>query len=81
MWWGHVLNVLGVTNPSGRWYAWWSGAGSDLGELAIVGGLLALVRKHACHEPRCWRIGRHVVDGSPWCDRHHGKARSRQETP
>lgn len=81
MWWGHVLNVLGVTDPAGRWYAWWSGAGSDLGELAIVGGLLALVRKHTCHQPRCWRIGRHVVEGSPWCDRHHGDARSRQETP
>ena len=28
-----------------------------------------------CHEPACWRIGKHKVDGSPWCSRHQGKAR------
>ena len=26
-------------------------------------------------EDGCWKISRHVVDGSPWCNRHHGKAR------
>jgi hypothetical protein len=28
-----------------------------------------------CHEGGCWRIGKHKVSGTPWCNRHHGKAR------
>ena len=32
--------------------------------------------KHNCHDKGCWRIGRHTVDGTPWCDRHHHKARN-----
>lgn len=28
-----------------------------------------------CHEGGCWRIGRHRVDGTPWCNVHHEKAR------
>jgi hypothetical protein len=28
-----------------------------------------------CHEPGCFRIGKHKVDGSPWCNLHHGNAR------
>jgi hypothetical protein len=55
----HILNVLGVTNLSGRWYGWWSGAGSDIGEVAIIGGLITVVRRHNCEVHRCWRVGRH----------------------
>jgi len=73
-----LLHVLGVDNVSGRAYAWWSGAGSDLSEIALLGGLYGLARKHQCHEPRCFRIGRHVVDGSPYCDHHHQAARERR---
>lgn len=73
----HWLYVhLGISG-TGPWYGFWSGFGSDLGEVVIVGGIVTLVRKHTCHEPGCWRISRHVVDGSPWCDRHHGAARER----
>jgi hypothetical protein len=72
-----LLHVLGVDDVSGRWYAFWSGAGSDISELAIVGALLAIVRKHTCHVGRCWRIGRAPVDGTPWhvCWRHHPAGR------
>jgi hypothetical protein len=28
-----------------------------------------------CHADRCWRIGKHKVDGTPWCSRHHEEAR------
>lgn len=68
-----LLHFLGVDNVSGRWYGWWSGAGSDLGELAIVGGLAAMVRRHNCHVGRCWRIGRLPIEGTPYlvCTRHH----------
>ena len=45
-----------------RWYGFWSGFGSDLGELAIVGGLIAVVRRHNCEVHRCWRMGRHRTE-------------------
>jgi len=65
-----LLHVLGVDDASGRWYLWWSGFGSDLAYLGVGAGL---ARKLNCHEPRCWRIGRFPVEGTPWsaCGRHH----------
>jgi hypothetical protein len=58
---------------NGAHYLFWSGAGSDIAELAVVGGLVTIVRKHNCHQPRCWRVGRYPVPGTPWavCRRHH----------
>lgn len=73
-----LLHVLGVDNVSGPAYAWWSGAGADMGELALLGAVLGMFRKHNCHSKGCWRVGRHVVNGTPWCNRHHQAAR-RQE--
>lgn len=73
---GHLIaHWLGMDNESGPIYAFWSGFGSDISELAIVGAVLGGYRKHNCHSKGCWRIGRHVVDGTPWCDRHHQAAR------
>lgn len=69
----HWLYVhLGIPG-SGPWYGFWSGFGSDVGEVAIAGGLVTLVRRHNCHVHRCWRIGRHQVEGTPHvvCRRHH----------
>lgn len=65
---------LGLTNASGGWYLWWSGI---VGDIALVGGATAIYHKHNCHEPRCYRIGKHTVDGSPWCNHHHEQARER----
>jgi hypothetical protein len=60
-----MAHWLGLDNSSGPIYAWWSGPGSDLGELAIV----AVVYHHLnCHEPGCWRIARHACGGR--CRRH-----------
>lgn len=68
-------HVLGIDDESGPFYAWWSGAGSDISELVLLGGLYALLRKHNCHVHRCWRIGRLPVeiDGASYvvCRRHH----------
>lgn len=74
-----LLHVLGVDDVSGRWYGFWSGAGSDIGELALIGAVLGMFRKHNCHQRRCWRVGRHIVNGTPWCNRHHEQARSESE--
>lgn len=70
----HGLAVFfGLTNPSGHAYAFWSGIGSDIGELTIIGGLIAIYRKHNCHARGCWRVGRLQVEGTPYvvCHRHH----------
>jgi hypothetical protein len=65
-----LLHVLGVDDVSGRWYGFWSGVGGDLALLATP---VTLLRKHNCHTKRCWRIGRHPVEGTTWtvCRRHH----------
>jgi hypothetical protein len=61
----------GDGNNSG--YLFWSGIGSDIGELAIIGAIYGTWRKAACHEPRCWRFGHYHVDGTPYkaCHKHH----------
>lgn len=71
LWW--LLHVMGVDDLTGPWYGFWSGLGSDLGELAIVAGLISIYTRHNCHVRRCWRIGRHPVEGTTFvvCRRHH----------
>lgn len=71
--WHWFLEVTGSNNTSGTWYGFWSGFGSDLGEFAILGGLISIYRQHVCHVNGCWRLGRHKVDGTPYttCHRHH----------
>lgn len=79
-WLLHWLAVhTGTSNEASPYYAFWSGFGSDLSEIAIVGAVLGGYRKHNCHAKGCWRIGRHVVDGTPWCNRHHQAARGESE--
>jgi hypothetical protein len=67
-----LLHVLGVDDLSGRWYGFWSGFGSDIGELAIAGGLVTMIRQRNCEVHRCWRLGRHATAaGHRVCRRHH----------
>lgn len=67
-----LAHFLGFDDSGGGWYLWWSGFGSDLGELAIVGGLIGLMRKHQCEVHHCWRLGRHTTAGQHHvCRRHH----------
>jgi|SRR5215469_7859671 len=57
-------------------YAFASGVGPMLltaaGMSTIIGGLW---HGHNCHEDGCWKIGRHKVNGTPWCNLHHEAAR------
>jgi hypothetical protein len=57
----------------GRGYQFWSGIGGGFMDLALCGWLYAFLRKHNCHTKGCWRIGRHVVEGTPFvvCRKHH----------
>ena len=41
---------------TGKGYQLWSGIASDVGELAIIGGLITLVRQRNCHVHRCPRL-------------------------
>ena len=34
------LHIIGSDNVSGPWYGFWSGFGSDIGELVLLGGLI-----------------------------------------
>jgi len=66
MWWWHALQHwlavhTGSVNEPGvaPGNAFWGGVASDLGEVTLVGGMLAIYRKHNCHQRHCWRFGRH----------------------
>ena len=67
----------GTNDLSGPYYGFWSGFGSDLAELGILGaigtGVYQLVKKYNCHEPGCWRVGTHPAAGGQFllCYRHH----------
>lgn len=61
--WSTISHWLGLDNASGHWYLFWSGVGSDISELAIVGALVGAYRQHTCHQRGCWRLSRHEITG------------------
>ena len=69
MHWAHFLGIDG-----GPFYNFFSGI---FGVLVFGGGLLTTAyvtaRKHNCHQPRCWRVGRLPVQGTAYvvCRKHH----------
>ena len=67
-WLYHYFGIQG----SGPWYGFWSGAGSDIAEVAILGAIYKAARHKNCHVKGCWRIGK-PVDGTPYlaCHKHH----------
>jgi hypothetical protein len=83
----HWLQVhTGTVNEPGPYYGFWSGFGSDLEELGILGAvgaaIYSLVRKFNCHEPGCWRLGNHPAAGGQFnlCYRHHPDFQGRKPT-
>lgn len=69
----------GTVNESGPYYGFFSGFGSDLGEIAIVGGVATIIagawHKVNCHNEGCWRIGIHHVAGGQYvvCRKHNNE--------
>lgn len=61
-------------------YNFFSGSGSDISELTLLGLAVGAWHHVNCHEPGCWRIGKHKVEGTPWCNRHHQAARDDSES-
>lgn len=61
---------LGLSNASGPIYAFWSGI---FGDLTIFAGILMLYWRHSCHHASCFRIAKHISEGSPYCTTHKPK--------
>lgn len=69
----HWLAVhTGTVNESGEYYGFWSGFGSDIGEVTIIGGMIAGAKHINCAEKGCWRPG-HIIHGTTirTCHKHH----------
>lgn len=63
-----LVHVLGLDSQQSPYYTFWSGIGAQLG--LAVGGVTFYI-KHNCHSRWCWRVGKHVHRGTPYCTRHH----------
>ena len=70
---GTLGHFFGLDNLSGPNYGFWSGAGSDIGEITIIAGAIAIYRRHNCHVQGCWRLQWKRVPGTEHfvCRRHH----------
>jgi len=55
----------------GETYQFWSGVGSDIGELAILGAVIGAYRKAECHAQGCHRFGRFAHGHYRLCHVHH----------
>lgn len=80
----HILALVLISHwlyfhfvGSQAWVNFWGGIASDVGEITLIGAVIGMWHKHVCHDAHCWRIGRHVVDGTPWCNKHHMSARQK----
>jgi hypothetical protein len=76
--WHWFLTVTGSNNTSGIWYGFWSGFGSDLGEVVLIGGLIQIYRGTRCHVDEratggknCRRRGRFPFQHYKLCKIHH----------
>lgn len=70
--WTWFLTATGSSNTSGVQYGFWSGFGSDLGEIALIGSVITLYKTHNCNVKRCPRIAHHEVGGTTYktCNKH-----------
>jgi hypothetical protein len=73
----------------GLGYQFWSGIGSDFGQITLITGLIVVTvkalrvyRKHTeCHEDGCARHGKYVIEGGVrCCDLHHPALDKRPES-
>jgi hypothetical protein len=78
--WIAVHTGVEVAGPD-KYYNWWSGFGSDLGELTLITAILtpAIVaaRHHNCATRGCWRLTSHTLTDPQsgiahrLCHKHH----------
>ena len=63
-----LLHILGLDTQNSIFYNFWSGIGT---QLAVLIAAVGAWHKHNCHAKRCPRIGKHILDGTPYCTKHH----------
>lgn len=63
-----LLYFLGLTDPSGSHYLFWSGVGADLAELSVIGVAVVFYQHRKCIS--CLRMGKHYVEGTAWTTCH-----------
>lgn len=73
---GHWIQFFFGFRPgdgNGPHYLFWSGAGSDISELAINGAVLAGLHRVNCHVKGCPRLARYPIAGGQFkvCAKHH----------
>lgn len=71
-----IAHFFGLDNGSGALYLFWSGVAGDAALVAWMPVVWAIARRHNCHTPGCWRIGRFPfsdADNTQWhfCKTHH----------
>jgi len=66
--WYWFVHVTGTDNGGKyghwNWYNFWSGFESDIVQIALLGGLIQLYRRHNCCVHKCWRIAKITVEGT-----------------
>jgi hypothetical protein len=69
----HLSQESGTSSSSSRAYNFFSGFGSDLGEVTLLAAAYGLYRAHNCHTRHCWRLAKHPVVGTAYkvCRRCH----------
>jgi hypothetical protein len=74
IWWWIEVHT-GTTNEPGPYYGFWSGFGSDIGEIAIIGAVLGTYKHHNCSVPRCPRLAHKKYEVKEikeyTCKKHH----------
>ncbi len=72
LWWWIEVHT-GTVNESGPYYGFFSGFGSDIGEVTLVTGMIVGLRHINCHVTGCKAIRTHIVPNTPYraCRKHH----------
>lgn len=74
--WYTIRHALGIDTQQSMAYDFVSGSGPMLVTALFSATVVTGAWHHVnCHEPGCYRLGRHKIDGTPWCNRHQEKAR------
>ena len=67
-----IFWLLGSRDETGAWYGFWSGVGGSIPDVLILTAIIGWWVHNNCHRHRCWRVGRHPVEGTGirTCRRH-----------
>lgn len=74
--WRFALGDWPVPAGTGWPYQLESGFIPALTVLSLLGAIGGTYHLHNCHSARCWRLGKHKINGTPWCSRHEDEGRA-----